>query len=54
MPTVGGAYTNFIDLSSEHTLPPTRLLIPMACKKLYHSCTYNRLGEDESSASKHV
>jgi len=38
----------------EHILPPTRLLIPLHKNKLYHSCTYNRLPEDEPSGSKHV
>jgi hypothetical protein len=36
---------------TEHTLPPTRLLIPLACKQLYHTCTYNRLPEDDPSSS---
>jgi hypothetical protein len=26
--------TNFLELSTEHTLPPTRLPIPLACKQL--------------------
>jgi len=30
------------------------LLIPLHVNKLYHSCTYNFLPEDEHSDSKHV
>jgi hypothetical protein len=36
------------------SLSPTRLLILMHVNKLYHSCTYNRLPEDEPSVSKHA
>jgi hypothetical protein len=54
MQKFGAAYTNFLDHSTEHTLPPTRLLIPMACKKLYRTCTYDRLAKDEPSGLKHV
>jgi len=36
------------------TLPPTRLLVPLHVNKLYHTCTYNRLPEDEAKGSKHV
>jgi len=41
-------------MSTEHTLPPTRLLISLHVNKLYHTCTNNRLPEDEPSGSKHV
>jgi hypothetical protein len=37
-----------------HTVPPTILLIPFHENKLYHTCRYNRLPEDEPSGSKHV
>jgi len=41
-------------LSTEHTLPPTTLLILLASNELYHTCTYKRLPENEPSGSKHV
>jgi len=31
-----------------------RLFIPLHVNKLYDTCTYNRLPEDEPSSSKHV
>jgi hypothetical protein len=34
--------------------PPTRMLIPLHINKLYQTCTYIRLPEDEPSGSKHV
>jgi hypothetical protein len=36
------------------TLPLPRLLIPLHVNRFYHTCTYNRLPEDEPSVSKHV
>ena len=38
----------------EHTIPLTRLLIPMHVNTLYHTCTYSRLPEDKALGSKHV
>jgi len=35
-------------------VPPTGLLIPLHVYKLYHTCTYSRLPEDEPSDWKHV
>jgi len=40
--------------SIEHSLLPTRLLILVHLKRLYHACIYNRLTEDEPSGSRHV
>jgi hypothetical protein len=40
--------------STERTLPPTRLLIPLAYKQIIPYCTYNRLREEVPSGSKYV
>jgi hypothetical protein len=41
---------------TQHTVLPTRLLIPMHVKHTipYHNCIYSRLPDDEPSGSKHV
>jgi len=48
--------TNFLELSTKHTLPPRRLPTQLYVQLTipYHTCTYSRLPEDEPSGSKHV